>query len=262
MPIQILRAGVRAVSLRKRSTDRFKRQTISPQAAQSNDRHSYFTSLMEEAINTLGPRIPGSLRRHIPDSSSKNIFSVLEAQFSDLDGDEAGSGDLVPFPIEVDTDPRYELEILTDAEHKQEEKTFALFCYFDDLHKLQVVIQKAWVNYLIGRSDIITASMITNTAFQLAIRTQEELVAVYPDSGNYSVVLEFLLSRIAKESGSSVEVDQLKQGAIVGGGVATWLFAPAHQLLDSFCDVLNPGEVRCPGRLSFRSSDYVFRGFS
>lgn len=87
--------------------------------------------------------------------------------------------------------------------------------------------------------DLITASVITNSAFQLAIRTQDEILAAYPQYRDNQDVLLTIMNPFIKAQGSD-----LKEGEVeIDGDVAQWIFAPVHSILDSFCDVLDPRKV-------------------
>lgn len=102
------------------------------------------------------------------------------------------------------------------------------------------------MDYLLDKNDLMTTAVITNTAFQLAIRTQDEILAAHPDCGDYQNVLSTMLAVLAdKQSISDDEIEFELDGAI-----ADWIYGPAHSLLDSFCDVLQPGMHFCKASVS------------
>ena len=53
----------------------------------------------------------------------------------------------------------YKVENLTD------EMCFAVFCLLEDYHTIQTSLKKTWWNYKLGNLDLMTASVVTDTAF-------------------------------------------------------------------------------------------------
>jgi hypothetical protein len=65
--------------------------------------------------------------------------------------------------------------------------------------------------------------------------TQAELLAAFPDSEDYQTVLAALAAVLGREHADGIELDD---------GVAHWIFAPVHSLLDTFVDdILQPNSV-------------------
>jgi hypothetical protein len=61
------------------------------------------------------------------------------------------------------------------------------------------------------------------------------LLAAFPDSEDYQTVLAGLLAVLSREGSGKMEID---------GGLAQWIFAPVHSLLDTFVDdILQPKHV-------------------
>jgi hypothetical protein len=186
-----MRAGLRAVSARKRCAGYFKSKTDSrdSQATQANRGHSYFISLMEEVIMALQPcfALSAGINPGEPDPkiSSYNIED-LENRFASLEVEEPmeTSDDAQPATAGLPK-PTYKVETPKDKESVEAEKFFALFCLFDDLQSLRTLLEKLWVEYSLGKVDLITASVTTNAAFQLSVRTQEEMLVAYPECGDY-----------------------------------------------------------------------------
>jgi hypothetical protein len=192
IPSEIMRAGFRAVSARKKCAGYFKNNTDprDTETARANQGHSYFISLMEEVIMALQPCFAlssGVDQTAKPDSKTKR-YSIedLENKFVALEVEE---------PTERSNDaqltnskapePFYELEVPKNKENAEAEKLFALFCLFDDFQSLRTFVMELWTGYGAGRVDLITTSVTTNAAFQLALRTQEEMQTAYPECGDY-----------------------------------------------------------------------------
>jgi hypothetical protein len=282
IPSEIMRAGIRAVSARKRSAHYFESNTNSrdTKATQANRGHTHFISLLEEAIMTLQPCFALSVSANSGEEPERSNFTIedLENRFATLEVEEPMEQlDDVHSTISVHTELVYQVEAPEDQESIEAEKFFALFCLFDDLQNLRGFLEKLWIEYGAGNVDLITAAVTTNSAFQLALRTQEEMLAAYPECGDYQSkesaililllltrsltgevyrkispnicsdnktfiltfsagVLSSLMAVFSKGTGQTDEIE-------IDDNIVMWMFAPAHQLLDSFCDVIIPNKV-------------------
>lgn len=172
VPANIIRAGLRAVSARKRCAEYYKSQTPDNEAAKSNHSHSYFISLMEQVMKALQPRFattnaesatkPEDLR------PTKDIFEHLENRFAVLDVEEPSEQDDVGATTAVPkvSHPVYRLESSENSQNVEEEKLFAIFCLFDDFWRLRDYVAGLWLDYKNCEIDLVTAAITTNTAFQ------------------------------------------------------------------------------------------------
>jgi hypothetical protein len=171
----IIQAGLRAISSRKRCTMYFESITAfdDSDTKQSNYTHSYYVSLLEEAILALQPRFAvssGSISSKSYSQSDDN-FEVLVNRFEALDLEESTEqpdGDQ-QVPVES-AGPVYGVETPKDDKAVKAERLFAIFCLFDDLERLRKSAQDLWIDYAIGRVDLITASVTTNASFEIAAR--------------------------------------------------------------------------------------------
>lgn len=191
IPSDIIRSGLSAISARKRCTNYFKSKTTPEdiKTAQSNSEHSYFISLMEEVIMTLQPCFATSAGASAPKAEAKSVsIEDLENRFASLEVEESQEDNVPAEPPSPSTDP---LEVVYDVEPPKteediaSEKLFALFCLFDDLQHLRTFTREQWVEFAVGKSSLITVSVVTNAALQLSIRTQDEILAAYPDCTDY-----------------------------------------------------------------------------
>ncbi|TVY18008.1 hypothetical protein LARI1_G007450 [Lachnellula arida] len=237
VPVNIIRAGLRAVSARKRCAEYYKNN----EAAQSNHSHSYFISLMEQVMKALQPRFATTNAESAtkPEDSrpTQDIFEHLENRFAVLDVEEPSEQDDVGATTAVPnvSQPVYRLETPENSQDVEEEKTFAIFCLFDDLWRLRDYVAELWLDYKNGEIDLVTAAITTNTAFQLAIRNQKESLSAFP-SLEESRSLRVVLKRHYRE--------ELADDAILKlGGIAEWSFAPVHRLLDKSCASIITGAL-------------------
>ncbi|RFU35703.1 hypothetical protein B7463_g727, partial [Scytalidium lignicola] len=244
VPAEIMRAGLRAIYSRKKCAEYYARNDASPEdpaARKRNAGHLSFISLMEEITKIIQPLCAssGGVKEDLADFDiSSASINELENRFAVLDV-EIPAEDLSKKPEAppVPQESVYEVEIPKTDEDIKVEKMFAFFCLFEDLQRLRKFLEKVWTEYKDNctSAGLITAAITTNTAFQLARRTQEEFLASYPEYADFSEVVYFI-SGVFGDRGEEEEIE-------VDGSMAEWVFAPAHSLLDSFCDVLKPGMV-------------------
>lgn len=170
VPSYISRAGLRAVSARKKCTARFQEITGNEDTKESNERHSYFSTLLENVLHILGSRFATAKQRYKAhsepngtSSSSKatnNKFAALELEdFSEEEEECAASS-----PPQASTQV-YELEIPQNKTQFEEEKMFGVFCMLEDFWQLRDDVSSLWKEYKDGEIDLITASVTTNAAF-------------------------------------------------------------------------------------------------
>lgn len=187
VPPPIIHAGLRAVSSRKRCANFFNK-SADAKLSKQNHGHSYFISLMEEILLTLQPCFALSAGTTDQNASNdprpsvgtledlENRFAVLEVEEPEEPQDDgpATSSETVSQPI-------YDLESPEATRDAEQDKLFAIFCLFDDLARLRSFVTSLWTKHKNGEVGLITASVTTNSAIQVAIRTQEEVLATYPD---------------------------------------------------------------------------------
>ena len=68
----------------------------------------------------------------------------------------------------------------TSGAATQEAMLFAIFCFLDDLHRLENYVLSLWESYHAGKMDLVTVSIATNTSFELATQLATELELEYP----------------------------------------------------------------------------------
>jgi hypothetical protein len=241
VPTEIIRAGIRAVSARKKCTAYFESVTNKDDddKARDNKSHAYFTKLIEDVLMVLQPLFAVSTAsKATNEQTSGSLLQDLQNRFAQLEVEE---------PEEVSDDIKvqqpvnkqlavYELKAY-DRKAVAEERAFAYYCLFNDLEKLRSHINKTWTDYMLEKTDLITAAAITNTAIQLAIRSQEEALKAFPGAGDYKEVVPTIIdATTSPRPGAEIEVSLNEE-------TADWIFTPAYNILDNFCDVLQPNEV-------------------
>lgn len=53
-----------------------------------------------------------------------------------------------------------------------------MFCFFEDLHYTQDFLIETWQKYKLNKLDLLTASFVTNAAFDIVRREEEEVMKI------------------------------------------------------------------------------------
>jgi len=170
----------------------------------SNRAHRHFITVLQEIYDTLSAaRMKQKEARPVrPSAASFTTRSETEAKtsltslFESLGLEEPSANPLSdalqasPEEVMVETsvpDEGASLEL-----DEQAEKEFALWCVLKDLKEIRDYIRSIWADYAEGKLSFMVASTITNAAFGMMRRTDEELTDTYPDLGDFENVLATL----------------------------------------------------------------------
>lgn len=69
----------------------------------------------------------------------------------------------------------YELEI----QHRTN-LVFLIFCFFEDLHRIQDFLKETWGKQKAGTADLESAAITTNIALDIVRRAEEDIIATAP----------------------------------------------------------------------------------
>jgi hypothetical protein len=243
VPPDITRAGLRAIMARKCCTSYFNEiKAKSNQSIEQADEESSFVVVMEELLLTLQPcfSISADKAKKAPPMNKSASFQEIQSIFAALQIEEAvGKAEESSISVSAMASELsfIELEPLKGEKDLAEEKLFAIYCLFDDLSQLRSYIVDLWTEFKHGKVDLITAAVTTNTAIQLAMQVQDELLEAYPETTDYQNILNTLLTCLVgpgHEQEEEIEIDD---------SIADWIFMPTNNILDDFCDILKPGQV-------------------
>jgi hypothetical protein len=243
---EVIRAGLRSVSARKRCAEHFKTATDADdtEISQSNKSHSHFIKVMEDVLSTLLTyyKPPSDTSTHSsPDDTPRDKLESFENRFAALEVDDPTEVNAAKISSSRDSEKTaqvYELESTNADQDSQDDKFFAMYCLFDDFGRLRKFLADIWQKYNAREVDLVTASAVTNTGIQLAIRTQQEILGSFPSCSGYQSVFRVLIDSLT-DNPNNADQDEFE----MDDAIVDWIFAPAHSLLESFCDVLQPNQV-------------------
>ena len=193
MPMDVLRVARRAINARKRCTNWFKETESKDEA--STQGHAHFTAVLEQALDLLKPcynkeslssdyKPISQKRAQTFDDDLTNRFRMLQVEDKDNDMDiTAPEITVQPKGTSKKTQSKAlsEREVWELAEEFHIEIGFIIFCFFEDLHRIQDLLKKTWQEYKLGRLDLVTCTMTTNLAFDLVRRAEEDVIGQAPE---------------------------------------------------------------------------------
>lgn len=126
---------------------------------------------------------------------------------------------------------------------------FRIFCLFRDLHNMRSFIRQTWEEYCDNKLDVMTASVVTDTAMQLARAAADEFIkdpSVMPQIRMDQMKAQMMLYEMAcysrgndkpssTELGLTFHVDMAKE--------AEWCFLPTSSLLQSFAPIMQRNPI-------------------
>lgn len=211
--------------------------------------HSHFISIMEEGCEILERRATSTAEESIvqwEDGDDKSAMMLLKNQFSaltvqeprDQEDGRPTEGHIVEYEIDEEDDYAEATQFLSVM-------LFEAFCLFEDLHNIRQFIEQTWSEYLEGKIDLTNTSVVTDTAIQLTKQLIEEFVANQPELNDDLLIQKLVYGAAALARGTNPE-------SYIGSGepynmetadIADWCYLPTYVLLNSFQDVLQPGQV-------------------
>lgn len=172
-----------------------------------------------------------------------NSFAGLEVEDYDTDGGTEPIPALTRSTSIDSTISGFELD--ESQLDDMEEKTFAMFCLFDDLQRIRNFLAQTWKDYAANKIDLMAASVTTNTALDLAREQCGEFVKRYPDLDGFTGATTYLFLMASYTSGNGPEYKQQPGDSFDYGlmDVAEWCLFSTYQQLDAFTRVLSAGHV-------------------
>lgn len=191
VPSNLFSAFGRAIGARKRCASWFQKQAKSDDTVrESNHMHRYFIGVLEKTLVALRPRCaPERLEDPLMKAAQEeslsseaplpielsNMFSALELEEPSEAIQEIPTTSKAQSPRPKpakENGAQYEVEF--EAESLEQEMFFAAYCLFADLNDIRTHIKGLWTEYDEGKINLITASVTTHTAIELARRNQAD----------------------------------------------------------------------------------------
>jgi hypothetical protein len=266
VPNTIIQLLQQTIEMRKRVSGYYKMQAASTSSnsfiEEGNANHLYFIQKLEEVLEILGSRPALSSKRldGLQGGATGNTEGPNSTRFTDLDN--RFSALQVEQPIEVESGGKppatasglgrseqrtLSREVVCDTE-ESDDSYFAIFCLFDDLQQIRMSLQQTWEDYKSGKIDLITASAVTNTAFDIARNFDEEFCQMFPElSGtpSFKNVSQIFYFSICLANGIDINFREHPDDAFNYqlADVGLFLYIPTCNFLEAFCRVIQPREI-------------------
>lgn len=179
---------------------------------QNNERHAHFIRVLERVVEILrsctSDKPKEEPRRKDGDvEKTTTMFSLLEVEMPSVE-DEEGVIHAPSGPTEHGQKSTTEKEnALYELDEPEDEVLpFVLYCLFEDVHQVGQIVRDIWEEYKAGKINIMTASVVTNTAIDLVRKTEDDIKAAHPQLSSYWPIAENMLELLAKEDTSLTDI--------------------------------------------------------
>ncbi|KAK2754671.1 hypothetical protein FQN54_006804 [Arachnomyces sp. PD_36] len=205
-PPFVLRAALSAIKARERCSAWFRKKSSNDEALQrNNERHAHFISVLERVVEILKPCSAKGTEQELPKKSeaavdsdlgeTTTMFSLLQVEVPSIeDEDEVVQAPTAPTgqkPAKDKENAIYELD-----EPEDDVLPFVLFCFFEDVHHVGQIVRDIWAEYKAGKINLMTASVVTNTAIDLVRKTEDDMREAHPQFSAYWPIAEKMLGII------------------------------------------------------------------
>ncbi|KAI9766307.1 MAG: hypothetical protein M1839_004922 [Geoglossum umbratile] len=251
VPNSIVRLVQDTIEMRRRISDSYAMQTAS---LEGNSSHLHFIAQLEEVLEILKPRFTPSrrsdeLQGDTTGKSDANRASALDNRFGALEIEEPAEVELDSQPPTSSSGPgkpeqqtSHHRKVVYDNQ-EPDEIYIAIFCLFDDLRRVRMSIQSAWEDYKSGKSDLVTASVATNTALELVQNADEDFCRIFTEisrSSSLKNISMLLFASICLANGVDMDFRE-HPGDIFNYQLAElglFLYIPTYSFLEAFCEVI------------------------
>ncbi|TGO38949.1 hypothetical protein BHYA_0064g00450 [Botrytis hyacinthi] len=186
LPQTIRKVLQRAIRARKRCANWFESSKFGNQS--SNRGHQHFIELLQDILSALDQGrndrshpnstiVPCKTSRKSQDTESpwteiSNSFQNLDVEDCLEEDSEVENDEELPEP-NADTLDTCDLE----EESLEMKMSMMIFYFFEDLHRIQNFLHGTWKRYKDKTLDLLSATLITNTAFELVRRSEQEILS-------------------------------------------------------------------------------------
>ena len=169
---------------------------------ESNRRHLHFICVLECVLSILSPFISDSAKSQVSDMQPPNM-ERLSNKFDTLELYEPSEEFLnLPdaTPTATPSNSKREEKALSDDQYKAEgfqdvrEVLFILRLMLQDMDDIRSVCRQTWEAYKLGKHDLITAALITNSAVEIARCMEEDAQELFDQHGGVETLQAVLYS--------------------------------------------------------------------
>lgn len=211
VPPFILRAATSAIKAREQCSAWFQKKSYHDETTQqNNERHTHFIRVLERVVEILKscsskelkeePRRKDETTVDSDVEKTTTMFSLLEVEMPSIEDEEdvvhtpSASTEQGRKPTKEKENAFYELD-----EPEDDVLPFVLYCLFEDVHQVGQIVRDIWEEYKAGQINIMTASVVTNTAIDLVRKTEDDVRAAHPQLSSYWPIAENMLEVLVED---------------------------------------------------------------
>jgi hypothetical protein len=208
----------------------------------SDDRHAFFLGVLKNVRDILTPRYA---KNYTPKRRTPKSIDDIQAMFANLEVEEPSEAlqeatTATPAKSQTEaSDVHYQAERLEGVR----EDFLAFHLLLSDLSKLRAEVERTWEAYQQGLLDLVTVSITTNTAVDLARSLEEEYKDLFARRGGVDHMLaSFYHAQCA--AANTTEDHKERFGDDMNMKMyktADAIFWIPFVLISSFLDVVEPG---------------------
>ncbi|RMZ42085.1 hypothetical protein AFCA_006829 [Aspergillus flavus] len=230
VPSSFVTALERAIHTRRRHGD-----YLAHKSKSAEDSHAYFIGILEHVRETLRPQFPRESLGAGDDDSKKikiNRFEGLEVQEPSKDFLQMRDLPTAVPTSSLGSEANYQAEQMKDLD----EAFTAFSLLLDDYHTFRSLIHRTWAGHRKGQYDLVAASLMTNTALDLARRLEDDAKLLFDQFGGPKQMLTAMYLALCSEKG---EDQAFREHPGDDMNFRMWeaffgIFWPVYQLLQSF----------------------------
>ena len=232
VPASFVNAIDRAISVRQAHGE-----LLAGGDEKSDERHNYFIGVLEHVRSALRVRMPAEAVEAT--NSKADTQGTTTNKFQGLEIEEP-SEEYLNAP---DISPEKLPEVRYEAERDSLEEAYLAFnLILEDYSKFRTVLSKTWDGYRQGVFNLVSASVMTNTALDLARSLEEDAKPLFDKQGGSTNMLEKFyittcMARGEMDSTRELPGDELNFRMYK---VADVFFIPMYLILDAFLRVIKP----------------------
>ncbi|KAI1409954.1 hypothetical protein F5Y13DRAFT_202579 [Hypoxylon sp. FL1857] len=196
MPLTVKESLERAIRTRQKCADWYQKSE-NDSSDYAEDGHLHFIKVLRDILTKLSPEEsqtePKRESKKGASAARKDEANIeLQNRFSNLTVEEVDdSFELTPAQVAVATTKKAKGKQVRSADIFEliVEKTFddvlAIFCFFEDLHKIRDHVRQTWEDHKSGKINLVTAAIITHVAMRMVRSAEEDVCSsVFPGEPN------------------------------------------------------------------------------
>lgn len=262
VPDAVLAVARRAIKLRKDTTLFF----MGKGDRKSNKKHAYFVRVLEEICESLEWRSePQQAKKDTSDPSASKVFSRAASagdtdaqswqnKFASLTVEDPEDVE-IPDPENAGSKSLCRLELVEQDEADSDDPGevsldhlyFNLCCLFRDLNTTRDFVSSTWVEYRDNKIDLMTASVVTDSALQFARDMIQDVVNAWPqaiDDDDFIIQqFTYVVTSVARGVNTTPSKELGLPYSVHMADVAEWCYIPTFCLLQAFIPVMQKSPI-------------------